>query len=83
MAIWNISILRTDGDMYARVQIQNEYTGNVHSKFSKIFKDKNGFYCHADSNKHYLNNQVSAFLSYENEQKKAIEFYRKYKDKIY
>ena len=77
--IWEIEIIRVDGNLFAYTRIQNEFTGNISGHFRRIYKDKNGYYAKADGRNQYLNSAVDSFLKQETHTKEAIDFFRKYK----
>ena len=79
MSLWNIEVLRIDGQLYAHVRIQNDYTGNISGSVRKVINHDGHYYIHADTNKHVVDQQVSAFIERENLIKSAIDFYKKYK----
>lgn len=75
-------ILRVDGNLYAYIRIQNEYTGNVSGSFRRIYKDKSGYYSRADGKNQYINNMVNNFLASEIKEKEIRDFYKKYSSQI-
>lgn len=77
MAIWDVEIVKADGNMYAFVRVQNEFTGNISGSFRRIYKDKNGFYAKVDGSNHYFNNEVARFTAYQEQIKDALEFRKK------
>ena len=81
--IWDNEVLRVDGNLYVYTRIQNEFTGNISGHFRRIYKDKNGYYAKADGSNHYLNEAVGSFLKQELHQKEVLDFYKKYKSRIY
>lgn len=83
LLIWGIEIIRVDGNLFAYTRIQNEFTGNISSHFRRIYKDKNGYYAKADGKNNYLNGEVESFLKHEAYQKEAMDFFKKYKSRIY
>lgn len=81
--IWGIEIIRVDGNLFAYTRIQNEFTGNISGHFRRIYKDKNGYYAKADGKNQYLNSAVDSFLKQESYTKEALDFFKKYKGRIY
>ena len=81
--IWDNEVLRVDGNLYVYTRIQNEFTGNISGHFRRIYKDKNGYYAKADGKNNYLNGEVDAFLKREAYQTEALDFFKKYKSRIY
>lgn len=81
--IWDNEVLRVDGNLYVYTRIQNEFTGNISGHFRRIYKDKNGYYAKADGKNNYLNGEVDAFLKREAYQEEALDFFKKYKSRIY
>ena len=82
MSIWDTEIVRANGDLYAFIRVQNEFTGNISGSFRRIYKDKDGYYAKADGKKNYLTNKVVSFRESESRSKDYRDFYYKYKDKI-
>ena len=78
MGIWDSEIVKVNGELYAFVRVQNDFTGNISGAFRRIYKDKNGYYCKVDGSNKYFNNQVEAFKKRDAEIKTAMEFYRQY-----
>ena len=83
MAVWDTEIIKADGNMYAFIRVQNEFTGNISGHFRRIYKDKNGYYAKADGKNQYLNGEVDGFLKREAYQKEAMDFFKKYKGRIF
>lgn len=83
MAVWDTEIIKADGNMYAFIRVQNEFTGNISGHFRRIYKDKHGYYAKADGKNQYLNSEVDGFLKREASQKEAMDFFKKYKGRIY
>ncbi len=81
--IWGNEVLRVDGNLFVYTRIQNEFTGNISGHFRRIYKDKNGYYAKADGKNNYLNGEVETFLKHEAHQNEALDFYKKYKSRIY
>ena len=81
--IWDNEVIRVDGNLYVFTRIQNEFTGNISGHFRRIYKDKNGYYAKADGKNQYLNSAVDSFLKQEAHTKEALDFFKKYKGKIY
>ena len=80
MSIWGSEIVKADGNLYAYIRVQNDYTGNIAGSFRRIYKDKNGYYAKVDGSNHYFNNQVKAFQDREALVRNALqisELYRK------
>lgn len=76
-------IIRVDGNLYAYVRTQNEYTGNVSGAFRRIYTDGNyGWYFKADGKNQYYNDAVNRFLASEIENKEIRDFYKKYSSQI-
>ena len=80
--IWDAEVLRVDGNLYAYIRVQNEFTGNISGTFRRIYKNKDGYYAQADGKKNYLNSKVDALLAHEARQKDITDFYNKYKNQI-
>ena len=78
MGIWDSEIVKANGELYAFVRVQNDFTGNISGAFRRIYKDKSGYYCKVDGYNRYFNNQVEAFKKRESEIKLAMEFYKQY-----
>ena len=36
MSIWSYDIIRADGNLFAYIRIQDDYTGNIAGRFSKV-----------------------------------------------
>lgn len=83
LLIWGNEVFRVDGNLYVFTRIQNEFTGNISGHFRRIYKDKNGYYAKADGKNQYLNGEVDGFLKHEAYQKEAMDFFKKYKGRIY
>ena len=81
--IWYNEVLRVDGNLYVYTRIQNEFTGNISGHFRRIYNDKNGYYAKADGKNNYLNGEVESYLKHEAYQKEALDFFKKYKSRIY
>lgn len=79
MAIWDVEIVKADGNMYAFIRVQNDFTGNISGSFRRIYKDKNGFYAKVDGSNHYFNNEVARFTAYQEQIRDALEFRKKVK----
>ena len=81
--IWYNEVIRVDGNLYVFTRIQNEFTGNISGHFRRIYKDDVGYYAKADGKNNYISGDVESFLKREAYQKEAIDFYKKYKGRIY
>lgn len=79
--IYDKEVIRVDGNLYAYIRVQNEYTGNVSGSFRRIYKDKNGYYAKCDGKNNYIS--IDGFLQHEALQKEAMEFYKKYKGRVF
>ena len=77
MAIWDAEIVKADGNLYAFIRVQNDFTGNISGSFRRIYKDKNGFYAKVDGSNHYFNNEVARFTAYQEQIMDALEFRKK------
>lgn len=76
--LYDSEVVRVNGDLYAFIRIQNEFTGNVSGSFRRIYKDKLGYYAKADGKNNYMTSQVQSFLQRESQEKEYREFYKKY-----
>ena len=77
MSMWSYDVLEADGNLFAYVRIQNDYTGNIVGSFRRIYTDKFGrTYFKADGQNHFID--VSSYLDHKEKIAKALEFYRKY-----
>ena len=82
MATWSTDIIEVDGKLFAYVRLQNEFSGNVSGHFRRIYYDKSGrSYFKADGYNQYVD--VRSFKNYQDRVKEALEFYKKYRDRIY
>lgn len=81
--IWDHEVFKVDGNLYVFTRIQNEFTGNISGHFRRVYKDKNGYYAKADGKNNYLNGEVESFLKHEAYLKEAMDFFKKYKSRIY
>lgn len=81
--IWGIEIIRVDGNLFAYTRIQNEFSGNISGHFRRVYKDKHGYYAKADGKNNYLNGEVESYLKREVYQKESMDFFKKYKGRIY
>ena len=62
MSVWDSEIIEADGNLYAYVRVQNEFTGNISGSFRRIYFDKKGKpYAKVDGSNHYFINEVEAF----------------------
>ena len=75
MSIWSYNIIRVDGQLFAYIRIQDDYTGNIAGRFSKVHQSGFDYYFRAEGKRNLCTRQVDAFLSREVHQKAAIEFY--------
>ena len=73
MSIWDSEIVKADGNLYAYIRVQNDFTGNIAGSFRRIYKDKNGYYAKVDGSNHYFNNQVKAFKEREDLVRNALQ----------
>lgn len=70
MSVWGSEIIEADGNLYAYIRVQNDYTGNIAGSFRRIYFDKKGKpYAKVDGSNHYFVGEVEAF----NERKKYIK----------
>ena len=77
MSLWSIDIQEADGNLFAYVRVQNEWTGNRSGAFRRIYTDKFGrTYFKADGQNHYID--VQSYLDRQEHIKTALEFYKKY-----
>ena len=76
--LYDSEVVRVNGDLYAFIRIQNEFTGNVSGSFRRIYKDKNGYYAKADGKNNYMNSQVQGYIQRESQEKEYRDFYKKY-----
>lgn len=74
-------IVRVDGNLFAYIKVQNEYTGNVSGSFRRIYQDRKGqWYAKCDGKNQYIS--IARFLNQEYEEKKYRDFYRQYASQI-
>ena len=78
-----MKVFRIDGNLYVFTRIQNEFTGNISGHFRRIYKDAMGYYAKADGKNNYISGDVESFLKREAIQKEAMDFYKKYKGRIF
>ena len=80
MSIWSYDIIRADGKLFAYIRIQDDYTGNIAGRFSKVHQTNEGFYYfRAEGKRKLCTNHVAALLQEEENRKTEHEFYKKYK----
>jgi len=80
--IWSNEVVRCDGNLFAYVRVQDEYTGNIAGSFRRIYFNKEGkAYYKADGKNQLID--VNPFLQYEERVKKALEFQKKYEGKVF
>ena len=80
--IWDVEVIKADGNLYAYIRVQNEFTGNISGSFRRIYKDKNGYYAKADGKNNYMTNEVESYLKRASLEREAILFWKEYKNKI-
>lgn len=79
MGIWDTEVIRVDGNLFAYIKVQNDYSGNVSGSFRRIYQDKHGhYYAKADGRNQNMDNQVKILLAYEEQTKRIRDFYKKY-----
>ncbi len=61
--IRDIEIVKADGNLYAFIKVQDEYTGNTSGSFRRVYNDKEGYYAKVEGKNHYVNKQVMTFLT--------------------
>ena len=62
MSVWDSEIIEADGNLYAYIRVQNDYTGNIAGSFRRIYFDKKGKpYAKVDGSNHYFIGEVEAF----------------------
>lgn len=76
--LYDTEVVRVDGNLYAFIRVQNEFTGNVSGSFRRIYKDKDGYYAKADGKNNYMTSQVQSFLQRESQEREYRDFYKKY-----
>lgn len=77
MSTWSAEVIEADGNLFAYVRIQNDYTGNISGNFRRIYTDKNGkSYFKADGRNQYID--VRPYLDRRDAIAKALKFYRDY-----
>lgn len=59
--IRDIEIVKADGNLYAFIKVQDEYTGNTSGSFRRVYCDNDGYYAKVEGKNHYLNKQVMSF----------------------
>lgn len=83
MGIWDTEVIRVDGNLFAYIKVQNDYSGNVSGSFRRIYQDKQGhYYAKADGRNQNMDNQVNRLLYCENRNKEIMDFYNKYHNHI-
>lgn len=83
MGIWDTEVIRVDGNLFAYIKVQNDYSGNVSGSFRRIYQDKNGhYYAKADGHNQNMDNQVNRLLADEIKNKEIRDFYKKYSSQI-
>ena len=84
MGIWETEVIRVDGNLFAYIRVQNEFTGNISGNFRRIYQDKKDghYYAKADGNNQNLNVAVARFLAQELNHKSYKEFYDKYSKQV-
>lgn len=83
MGIWDTEVIRVDGNLFAYIKVQNDYSGNVSGSFRRIYQDKHGhYYAKADGRNQNMDNQVNRLLANEARHKEIMDFYNKYKSQI-
>lgn len=77
-------IVRANGDLYAFIQVQNEYTGNVSGSFRRVYQNNEvGYYAKADGKNQCVNNAVLHFLRQEQQMKDIYKFYKNNLSSVY
>lgn len=79
MALYGFEITRLNGDLYAFIRIQDEWTGNITEGIRQVKLDGNDYYFRAETQRHNCTVNVARFREYENKVKSALDWYNKTK----
>ena len=79
MSIWSYDIIRADGKLFAYIRIQDDYTGNIAGRFSKVHQSGFDYYFRAEGKRNLCTRQVAALIAEEENRKTEHDFYKKYK----
>ena len=77
--LYDFEVTRLNGDLYAFIRIQDEWTGNIKEGLRQIKLDGNQYYIRAETQRHNVTNQVNRFKMHEDKVKSALEWYDKTK----
>lgn len=78
MSVYNLDIVRANGDMFAIVEIQNDYTGATHSTLRKIHLTDNEYWISVEEVHVPVTKNIQAFKMREDKINSALEYYNKY-----
>ena len=83
MSVWDSEIIEADGNLYAYIRVQNDFTGNISGSFRRIYFDKKGYpYAKVDGSNHYFTGQVAQFKERQEIIKKALEQTKHFRKEI-
>lgn len=83
MGIWDTEVIRVDGNLFAYIRVQNDYSGNISGSFRRIYKDKHGhYYAKADGRNQNMDTAVSSLLAHEQRLNVISDFYNKYHKQV-
>lgn len=84
MGIWETEVIRVDGNLFAYIRVQNEFTGNISGSFRRIYQDKKDghYYAKADGRNQDLSDVVQRFRAQQVREKEIRDFYNKYHNQI-
>lgn len=77
--LYDFEVTRLNGDLYAFIRIQDEWTGNIKEGLRQIKLDGNQYYIRAETQRHNVTPQVTRFKMHEDKIKSALEWYDKTK----
>lgn len=79
MGVWTRECVRIDGEVMAAVKMQDDWTGNITLHVRKIFLNGNTYYCNVQKQKINVTDAREQLLRWEDENKRAREWYNKTK----
>lgn len=79
MSLYDFEITRLNGDLYAFVRIQDEWTGSIKEGLRQIRLDGNKYVFRCETITHNATNQVQKFKMKEDTIKTALDWYNKTK----
>ena len=74
MSVWNLEVVKIDGEHYAAIKVQDDWTGNITMNFRKVRYREGKYYIKVDGRMENITEIVQRNNRYEDSVKEALEW---------